>query len=143
MHEHEPRRALLAGCDEAAEIAGVSRQRFHFLHRQGRVPEPAARLKCGTVWWAQEIEDWARERPRASGRPTRQRDDMNVVKMGKVCEYEVLVAVKLLVSGPISHADAARIGEERGRQALQGDGELHSYVVHSAGITTVNVSIAK
>lgn len=53
------------GTAEIAERLGVSRQWAEILTRRRDFPEPAAILKAGRIWRAEDIEQWATEhRPR-------------------------------------------------------------------------------
>lgn len=61
----------LMGMYEAAETLGVTRQRVYELLKQGVLPEPIARLKCGPVWSAEGIIEYAATRNRKVGRPKR------------------------------------------------------------------------
>lgn len=61
------RRVRLMGLTEAAAALKVSTRRVHRLRELGAMPEPVAQLKCGPVWLAVEIEEYARTRRRVPG----------------------------------------------------------------------------
>lgn len=52
----------LCGPLEAAEILGVERTRVPRYHREGKMPDPVAVLKIGTVWLRADIEKMKAER---------------------------------------------------------------------------------
>ena len=56
------------GVYEAAEILGIERSRFPKWIAAGIVPEPAARLACGPVWFRWQIEAVRIERERRRNR---------------------------------------------------------------------------
>lgn len=46
-------------------LGGLNRQRVTQLTKHENFPAPALRLKMGTLWWADEVREWARHhRPR-------------------------------------------------------------------------------
>ena len=57
----------LLGAAEIAALLGVSRQRVTQLTHTPGFPEPALRLKMGTLWHAQDIRDWTAETRPAHG----------------------------------------------------------------------------
>jgi len=54
----------VVGTAEAAKLLDMWPESFARLRRNkdGRVPEPDAVLKCGPIWWRQNIEDYGRRR---------------------------------------------------------------------------------
>lgn len=65
----------LMGQREAAVAIGVSRQRVDQFDKENAMfPEPVARLACGPVWLAEDIERFARL-PRKAGRPRKNKED--------------------------------------------------------------------
>jgi hypothetical protein len=59
----------LVGIAETAGILEVSRQRAVELAQRVDFPRPVARLRCGAVYLAWEIEDYHANRRRHPGRP--------------------------------------------------------------------------
>jgi hypothetical protein len=57
----------IVGVYEAAVIMGLSKQRVHQLMENPKFPLPVARLKCGPVFLAQEIEAFHATRNRVPG----------------------------------------------------------------------------
>jgi predicted DNA-binding transcriptional regulator AlpA len=49
----------LVGPHEIATMLGVSRQRVYQLVTRPDFPRPEARLKQGTVWRTEEVQQWA------------------------------------------------------------------------------------
>lgn len=59
----------LMGKSEAARCLGVSLQYlWHLRHHDPDFPEPLAILRCGTIWDADQMEDYAASRNRIPGR---------------------------------------------------------------------------
>lgn len=52
----------LVGAAELQDLlGGVSRQRVTQLTNHPKFPAPALRLRMGTLWWADEVRQWAAE----------------------------------------------------------------------------------
>lgn len=51
----------VVGAAEAAQLLGVSRQRFSELSKRYGFP-PHTLLKCGPVWWPEQIKEWGANR---------------------------------------------------------------------------------
>ena len=62
----------LMGVLEAAWCLGVSRQRASQLSYRPDFPLPLAELAMGPVWLADDIEQYAADRDRRSGRPRKE-----------------------------------------------------------------------
>jgi len=60
----------LVGAQEIQQLIGCSRQRVYQLAARDDFPTPAARLAQGTVWLADEVEEWITKR-RAGGKRAR------------------------------------------------------------------------
>jgi prophage regulatory protein len=59
----------LMGPSEVAEHLGISKQRvIQLRHINSKFPKPVAELKCGPIWLAEDIEQFAKI-PRPVGRP--------------------------------------------------------------------------
>lgn len=58
----------LMGVGEAVACLGVSLQRIQVLRLYPDFPEPVARLLCGDIWLADDMEEYARTRNRRPGR---------------------------------------------------------------------------
>ena len=54
-------RIRLMGASEIADLLSVSRQRASQLASRRDFPEPAAVLRQGGVWFAEDVEAWAAE----------------------------------------------------------------------------------
>lgn len=56
----------LVGRKEAAQLLGVSTQRFaQLMESYGDFPEPAAELSAGKIWLREDVEAWARNHGRS------------------------------------------------------------------------------
>ena len=62
-------RTGLVGSHEAAEMLGVSRQRFCDLARRDDFPQPVARLAATRIWQTAAIARYGSERRTTPGRP--------------------------------------------------------------------------
>lgn len=62
----------LMGPAEISDLLGVSRQRVHQLQSTAAFPKPLAHLRCGAIWDAADIEQFARDWPRTPGRPRKE-----------------------------------------------------------------------
>jgi len=51
----------LMGAAEIQELLGVGRARAYQLVNRKGFPDPAAVLKMGSVWLAEDVERWVRE----------------------------------------------------------------------------------
>ncbi len=60
----------LVGAAEIQDLLGVTRTRVHQITRTKGFPDPYATLRMGSVWVADEVDDWiARNRPRLAEEP--------------------------------------------------------------------------
>jgi predicted DNA-binding transcriptional regulator AlpA len=65
-----PRKLEVLGLAELAQQTGVGRSTVRTWYSRGLLPEPAAKLACGPVWRARDVQRWidqqrARELARA------------------------------------------------------------------------------
>lgn len=66
---------ILMGVKEAALHLGVRNPRLvHLWHEHPQFPKPLDVLDCGPVWWAEDIEAFAKI-PRPAGRPRKESAD--------------------------------------------------------------------
>jgi predicted DNA-binding transcriptional regulator AlpA len=72
-----PKLPELAGAAEGRALLGLSQSTFDYHTRQPDFPEPAVRLKCGSIWLADDLRRWgeataerrAKKTPRKHRRP--------------------------------------------------------------------------
>ena len=50
----------LYGVTEFAQALGWSRQRLAVYHKRGLLPEPVARLHCGSIWTEEQVMEYRR-----------------------------------------------------------------------------------
>jgi predicted DNA-binding transcriptional regulator AlpA len=66
----------LMGVTEVAEFLCVPRSRVYELDRRNpRFPQPVARLACGPIWRAEDVEAFENGWERKPGRPRKQKEN--------------------------------------------------------------------
>jgi hypothetical protein len=65
LDDNEPKvNGNLVGAAEAAALLGIPRGSFSAYCTRELVPEPIAKLACGSIWLRQDIERWWAQRSR-------------------------------------------------------------------------------